>query len=153
MRVRDATPHDVPALEPLWRAFEDELPEPPWVEVDIDDELRDLAETIDRETVAVVAENQMGELIAFSVARRWGRRLGRITDLYVIPAERGHGLSDRLIARIVERLRAFGLDTIQLEVVATNERARAIYARWGFREQELTLVTPLDDLARRLERP
>jgi ribosomal protein S18 acetylase RimI-like enzyme len=152
MRVRDATADDLPSLEPLWRAFEDEIPEPPWVEVDIDDELSDLAETLDRETIAVVAENQLGELIAFAIARKWGRRLGRITDLYVTPAARGHGLADRLTARIVERLRIFGLDTVQLEVVVTNERARAIYARWGFKEQELTLVTPLDDLARRLGR-
>jgi ribosomal protein S18 acetylase RimI-like enzyme len=153
MRIRDATPGDLPALEPLWRAFEEEIPEPPWVDVDIDDELRDLAETLDRGTIAVVAENQIGELMGFAVARRWGRRLGRITDLYVIPAARGHGLASPLTARIVERLRALGLDTVQLEVGATNENARAIYGRWGFKEQELTLATPLDDLARRLAQP
>ena len=150
MRVRDATTLDLRSLEPLWRAFEDEIPEPPWVDVDIDDELRDVAETLDRGTVAVVAENHIGELIGFAIARRWGRRLGRITDLYVIPAARGHGLAGRLTARLVERLRALGLDTVQLEVVATNENARAIYARWGFKEQELTLATPLDELGERL---
>ena len=152
MRIRDATPDDLPALEPLWRAFEDEIPEPPWVHVDIDDELNDLAKTLNRGTVAVVAENEIGELIGFAVARRWGRRLGRITDLYVVPAGRGHGLASRLTARIVERLRDLGLDTVQLEVVATNAKARAIYARWGFKEQELTLATPVDELAQRLGR-
>lgn len=149
MRIRDAIPADLPALEPLWRDFEEEIPEPPWVDVDIDDELRDLAETLDRGAVAVIAE-QAGELIGFAIARRWGRRLGRITDLYVIPAARGHGLAGRLTARLVERLRDLGLDTVQLEVVATNDNARGIYARWGFREQELTLAMPLDELAQRL---
>lgn len=150
MRVRDAKPADLAALDPLWRAFEEEIPEPSWVDVDIDDELRDVAETLDRGTVAVIAENQIGELVAFAIARRWGRRLGRITDLYVTPAARGHGLARRLTARLVERLCELGLDTVQLEVVATNDNARAIYARWGFKEQELTLAAPLDELARRL---
>ena len=153
MRIRDARPGDVPALRPLWLAFEEEIPEPPWVDVDTDDELRDLAETLDRGTVAVVAENQTGELAGFAVARRWGRRLGRITDLYVVPAARRQGLAGRLTARIVERLHDLGLDTVQLEVVAANEYARAIYARWGFELQELTLATPLDRLARQLRQP
>jgi ribosomal protein S18 acetylase RimI-like enzyme len=100
MTIRDATPGDLPALEPLWRAFEDEIPKPPWADVDIDDELHDLAETLDHRTIAVVAENQNGQLIGFAVARRWGRRLGRITDLYVIPAARGHGLASRLTVRV-----------------------------------------------------
>jgi ribosomal protein S18 acetylase RimI-like enzyme len=152
MRVRDATPDDLSALEPLWRTFEGEIPEPPWVEVDIDDELHDLAETLDRGTIAVVAENEGGELIGFALAREWGSRLGRITDLYVTPTARGHGLASRLIGRVVERLRSLGLDTVQLEVAATNGNARAIYARWGFREQELTLATPLDKLAQRVAR-
>lgn len=152
MTVRDATPADLAKLEPLWCAFEEEIPEPPWVDVDIDDELRDVVETLGRGTVAVIAENRSGELIAFAIARRWGRRLGRITDLYVTPAARGHGLASRLTARLVERLRDLGLDTVQLEVVATNNAARAIYARWGFKEQELTLAVPLDTLARRLAR-
>ena len=37
-------PGDLPALEPLRRAFEEETPEPPWVDADIEDELHDLAE-------------------------------------------------------------------------------------------------------------
>jgi ribosomal protein S18 acetylase RimI-like enzyme len=152
MRIRNATSADLPALEPLWRAFEEEIPEPPWVDVDIDDELCDVAETLDRGTVVVVAESPVGELIGFAIARRWGRRLGRITDLYVIPGARGHGLASCLIGRIVERLRTLDIDTVQLEVVATNENARAIYASWGFTQQELTLVTPLDELARHLAR-
>jgi ribosomal protein S18 acetylase RimI-like enzyme len=150
MRIRDATPDDLPALEPLWRVFEAETPEAPWVDVDIDDELNDLAKTLDHGTVAVVAEGRNGELIGFAVARKWGRRLGRITDLYVVPAGRGHGLANRLTFRIVERLRDLSLDTVQLELVATNTNARAIYARWGFNEQELTLATSLDELAQRL---
>ena len=112
--------------------------------------MRDLAETLDRGTVAVIVENETGQPIGFAIARRWGRRLGRITDLYVIPAERGQGIAGRLTARLVERLRDLGLDTVQLEVVATNHTARAIYARWGFKEQELMLTTSLDELARRL---
>lgn len=152
MRIRDATMADLTAVAQLWRAFEEEIPEPAWVDVDTDDELRDVAATLGRGTVAVVAENEAGALVGFAIARRWGRRLGRITDLYVVPAARGRGLAGGLVGRIVGQLRGLGLDTVQLEVVSTNQRARAIYERWGFAEQELTLATPLDELARRLER-
>ena len=152
MRIRDATTGDLPALEALWRAFEAEVPEAPYVDVDLDRELREVAEIVDRE-VAVVAEDGPGELVGFALARRTGRRLGLLTDLYVVPAARGGGLATALVRRTVDRLRALWLDTVRLEVVAGNTRARELYAGWGFTEDELTLVASLDELAERLSSP
>ena len=48
-------------------------------------------------------------------------------------------------------MRDLGLEHVRLEVDASNAGARAVYARWGFREDELTLVAPLDVLAQRLD--
>jgi ribosomal protein S18 acetylase RimI-like enzyme len=149
VNVRDATAADLPALDPLWRAFEAEIPEPPWVDVDVEQELREVAEIVAGE-VAVVGEDDTGEVVGFALARRVNPRLGRITHVYVAPSARGSGASTLLVRRVVERLRELGLETVRLEVVAANAHARAIYARWGFREEELTLVAALDGLAQRL---
>jgi ribosomal protein S18 acetylase RimI-like enzyme len=149
MKIRDATAADVPELDRLWRAFENELPESPWVDVDIEQQLRGLADAVAHE-VAVVAEDIDGTVAGFALALRAGRRLGRISHLYVAPAARGRGLATRIARCVVERLRELGVDTVRLEVLAGNARARAIYARWGFYEEELTLVTSLDALAQRL---
>jgi ribosomal protein S18 acetylase RimI-like enzyme len=149
MTIRDATADDLPALQPLWRAFEAEVPEPSWVDVDVAEELREVADIVAGE-VAVVAEDDGGAIVGFALARRVNARLGRITDVYVVPGARGSGIATLLVRRVVDRLRAFGLETVRLEVVADNAHARAIYERWGFREEELTLVAPLDTLAQRI---
>src|SRR5262249_14861732 len=149
MRVRAATRDDLPVLDTLWRALEAELPEAPYVDVDLDEQLRELAEIVERE-IALVAEREAGEVVGFALARRVGSRLGRLTDLYVAPAARRSGVARQLVAEVAARLRDLGLDTVRLEVLASNGAARTIYARWGFREEELILVASLDQLAMRV---
>jgi len=149
MKIRDATAADLSALDPLKRAFESEIPEPSWVEFDIEQELVRFADVLAQE-VAVVAEDDDGAVVGFALARRLGRRLGLITDLYVVPSARGHGLATLLVRRVVARLRELGLDMVRLEVLATNDRARSIYAQWGFDEEGLALVVSLEGLERRL---
>ena len=85
MKIRDATAADLWALDPLKRAFESEIPEPSWVEFDIDQELVRFADVLARE-IAVVAEDDDGAVVGFALARRLSRRLGLITDLYVVPS-------------------------------------------------------------------
>ena len=149
MKIRDATAADLSALEALKRAFEIEIPEPAWAEFDIEQELVRFADTLVRE-VAVVADDDDGAVVGFALARRLGRRLGLITDLYVVPSARGHGLATHLVRRVVERLRELGLDMVRLEVLATNARARSVYAQWGFDEEGLALVVSLERLEQRL---
>lgn len=151
MRIRTATEADLPALGGLWRAFATEIPEPAWVDVDRDEELREIAEIVAGE-IALVAEADDGSPVGFALARRAGPRLGRLTDVYVAPEARRGGVATALVQEAVARLRANGLEYVRLEVVASNAAARAVYARWGFREDELTLVAPLDSLAERLGR-
>jgi hypothetical protein len=43
-----------------------------------------------------------------------------------------------------------GVDTVDLEVMASNTAARAAYARFGFRDEVLVLATPVAALADRL---
>jgi ribosomal protein S18 acetylase RimI-like enzyme len=148
VNVRAATEADLGTLRELWAAFQHELPEPDWVDLDHDEELGEIADTV-RTEIALLAEED-GRALGYALARRRGSRLGRLTDLYVVPAARGGGVARALTREVVRLLREQGLDHVDLQVVASNAPARSMYARWGFRETLLELAAPLDALAARL---
>jgi ribosomal protein S18 acetylase RimI-like enzyme len=148
--IRAATESDLPTLEALWRAFEAEVPERPYVDLDPDEELREIAEIVAGE-VALLAEDDGGTPVGFALARRRGPRLARLTDLYVVPEARRRGIARALVREVVAACRGQGLEFIDLEVLASNGAARAVYGRWGFRDDVLTLVAQLDALAGELE--
>jgi ribosomal protein S18 acetylase RimI-like enzyme len=148
MNVRAATAADLGTLRDLWTAFQREIPEPEWVDLDEAEELREIEDTA-RNEIALLAEED-GRALGYALARRRGSRLGRLTDLYVVPDARRRGVARALTLEVVRLLREQGLDHVDLQVVASNEPARSLYARWGFRETLLELAAPLDALAARL---
>jgi ribosomal protein S18 acetylase RimI-like enzyme len=145
--VRRATTADLAVLETLWRAFEEQLPPPPYVPVDEERELAEIREIVDA-GLAFVAERDGP--VGFALARRVGPRLGRLTDLYVAPEARRNGVAAALLAAVVEALEAEGVDHLDLEVQAGNLDARAVYQRWGFVEHLHVLDAPLGRLRERL---
>jgi ribosomal protein S18 acetylase RimI-like enzyme len=149
VNVRRAGEEDLAVLERLWRAFEAEVPASPHVDVDHAQELDEIAGIVRGET-ALLAESSDGEALGFVLARRRGARRATLTDLYVAPEARRRGVAEALVREVVAAYRGEGLEVLDLEVQATNTGARAVYARWGFRENLLDLVAPLDELARRL---
>jgi hypothetical protein len=52
-----------------------------------------------------------------------------------LPEARGKGLGRQLILAAVDAARERGFERIELDVVASNERARALYAQVGFVEE------------------
>jgi ribosomal protein S18 acetylase RimI-like enzyme len=50
----------------------------------------------------------------------------------VAQAARGHGIGSRLIDAICDEARQRGYSEVRLDVIDTNERARALYERLGF---------------------
>lgn len=60
------------------------------------------------------------------------RPLLNIHDIAVLPAWRGRGIADSLLAGIEELAVALGCCRITLEVRDDNPRARRVYARTGF---------------------
>lgn len=64
-------------------------------------------------------------------------RHGLISDICVLPAWRGQGLSRRLLNAMCERLGAEGVSRIRITALAANRAARASYARAGFAEYEI----------------
>ena len=149
MRIRDATAVDLDTIRSLWQEFSAEIPAPAWEDSDVDEELREIVEILDT-GIALVAEDEDGTIVGFALARRAGSVLARLTDLYVVPDARRAGVARALMGAVAERLRELGFGALRLEVMAANAVARTVYSRWGFREDVLTLVAPLDSLADRL---
>jgi GNAT superfamily N-acetyltransferase len=146
--VRVATSEDIPALERLWRAFEHEVPPPAHVDHDPEQELGEIADIV-AGGLAFLAEED-GAALGFALARRTGSRLGRLTDLYVVPDARRGGVAAALVHAAVEALAAQGIEHLDLEVKAANAGARAVYHRWGFAEDVVVLVAPVASLRERL---
>jgi ribosomal protein S18 acetylase RimI-like enzyme len=146
--IRPASLEDLPALRELWRQFEREIPPPEYVEVDEEQELREVEDYV-RQHVALIAEQDDG-LVAYLLARMNGARLGYVSDLYVAPAARRAGVAAGLMREAVRRLRAAGAIAVQLDVQAGNRSARIVYDRWGFSEAVLKLAAPAAELEARL---
>lgn len=58
----------------------------------------------------------------------------QITNVAILPAYRGQGVGTRLMAAVIEAVKARGVTAMTLEVRPSNAPARALYARYGFEE-------------------
>ena len=142
--IRAATADDLPLVRELWQAFNAEIPDESWREDDLQQDLDWLEQAV-REEIVLLADDQ-----GLAVAVRKGERLGFLEVVYVRPASRRGGLGAQLVRESVTRLREAGAEVLELEVLASNVEARAIYERWGLKPVELTLGAPLAELEQRL---
>ena len=148
MTVRDATTDDLAVLEQLWREFQREIPEPDYIDLDLEKEVGGIREVV-RDGIALIAEID-GEPVGYALAELKHPRAAFLHDLYVRPSSRRKGVAAALVRDAVTRLRERGAEVIRLEVLAGNAAARTLYERWGFTTEELTLVAHLDALEPRL---
>ena len=146
--IRPATLDDLPLVRELWLEFEAEVPNEPWRDNDSDDDLAALDGRV-RDGVVLLAE-QDGQAVGLAVAAKTGAQLGFLDVLYVRRAARRHGVAAELLREAAVQLRAQGAEMLELEVLATNEAARAVYEGWGFAPVELTLAAPLATLEQRV---
>ena len=144
--IRTATTDDLALVRELWRAFDAEIPEPDWRENDSESDLRDVEEAIGKEIVLLADD------VGLAVAVTLGDRAGMLDMLYVRPEARGKGIAHELVREVAEQLRVRGIEMLELEVLASNGDARAIYERWGFAPVELTLAAPVEAVVERLNR-
>jgi ribosomal protein S18 acetylase RimI-like enzyme len=142
--IRAATSEDLPLVRELWQAFNEEIPDEPWRADDLAEDLVWLEQAMHDDIVL------LGDEDGLAVARRRGERLGFLEVVYVRPKARGGGLAAELVREVARRLREAGADMLELEVLASNVEARAIYERWGLKPVELTLGAPLAQLEHRL---
>jgi GNAT superfamily N-acetyltransferase len=142
--IRPATADDLPLVRELWTAFNTEIPDEPWREDDLAEDLEWLEQAVEEEIVLLADEDGL------AVARRRGERLGFLEVVYVRPEARRKGLAAELVREVATRLQESGAEMLELEVLASNSEARAIYEHWGFKPVELTLGAPLAQLGHRL---
>jgi ribosomal protein S18 acetylase RimI-like enzyme len=142
--IRPATAEDLPLVRELWQAFNEEIPDEPWREDDLAEDLAWLEHAIRDEIVLLADEDGL------AVAQRKGERLGFLDVVYVRPEARRSGLAAELVREVAAQMRERGVEMLELEVLASNAEARAIYDRWGFKPVELKLGAPLAQLEQRL---
>lgn len=80
--------------------------------------------------VALCDNMPVGVLLTASLPQRSALE---VVYVGVAHSHRGQGVGNYLMQLAAERARALGLSTVTLGVDATNEPARRMYARWGYR--------------------
>ncbi len=148
--IRPATTADRDVLHELWLEFGKEIEDAAWRDDDSAEELEELDE-LTKAGTAWIAEDDGGEPVGIAFGRMTGTRVAELRGLFVRPAARGGGVANELTRSFVAQMREAGAEVIELDVVASNEGARATYSRWGFQPFELRLAVAVDDLEKRLE--
>lgn len=87
---------------------------------------------IDRTVLAHRA--RLGRHFAGFILSRRAADESEILSVAIAPRRRGRGIARRMLDLHLRRLAGLGIRTVFLEVDETNESARRLYARAGFRE-------------------
>ncbi len=120
--VRHALPLDLAAVEVIERAaFSD-----PW-------SLQSFRHSLSRTFVRINVAEDNGEVAGYSVLWMAGEEC-ELANLAVDPARRGSGLGTLLLDVAMQEAHAEGSLVMFLEVRASNEVAKGMYARRGFHE-------------------
>jgi ribosomal protein S18 acetylase RimI-like enzyme len=77
--------------------------------------------------------------LGFSIQH--GGRDAFIDDLYLVPAARGRGIGQVVMAMIEHEARLLGVQVLHLEVEIANSRAAALYAARGFEASPRRLMS------------
>jgi GNAT superfamily N-acetyltransferase len=153
VRIREATGGDRERLRELYREFVQEIPPPPGIPVDLEHELGEINDYLGDQNVALVAEDDAGQVIGFALAKIDHPGIGHLSDIYVAPEARRQGAARELIREAAIRLRDVeDAEVLTLGVQITNEDALTAYERLGFQPESLRLFAPIEYLLQRSER-
>lgn len=143
LSLRPAGPDDLPALMEMLQRFyaEDRIPlDAPRVRRGLDQLVADASLG-----VVLFAEAQgvrIGYLVlgwCFSIEQ--GGRHVLLDELYLEPSARGRGLGGALLAAACGWARDRGAEVVRLEVNRHNPRAKALYLRHGFRDDDRDILS------------
>lgn len=136
-------------LGPMWARFYDDQ-RAQGMQMALPDDAFDLwvaslKSVLGRFATVIVAER--GEPVGFLAARvrrapPWlgGEAVGFVSEVWVEPASRGRRLGARLVGAAEEWFRTQSIDRAELQVMAHNEKARALYERLGWSIELLQMV-------------
>jgi ribosomal protein S18 acetylase RimI-like enzyme len=153
MTIRDAGTSDLELLRRLRDEFQRELDKPPFFDEPWETVADDVADTI-ANGVALIAEEEdapIGYALASVVPQTPIR--GHLYDLYVHADVRGRGVGRELIAELGRRLQGRGVTHLSLDVAVTNDSARRLYERLGFRSYDMLMAVELEQLEQQLTKP
>lgn len=149
MKIRRASEADEAILHELWEEFETEVATAAGF---IDETWEQDWESV-RENLATgavfIAEDEIGPI---GVARLEGPKYGasHIQLVYVRPRARRQGVTKALLRACAEVAREHGSGIVSLDVLFSNEDARAMWKRLGFEDLWAGMTQTLDALEARL---
>ncbi|MFC7019006.1 MULTISPECIES: GNAT family N-acetyltransferase [Haloarcula] len=97
--------------------------------------------------VATVDEDIVG-FVMFTVRQGRYRQdvtQGSIENIYVRPGNRGRGIGSALLSAAEGRLADDDVDTVTLEMMASNEGARRFYQRHGYTDHRVELEKSVEN--------
>ncbi len=139
MTIRKADNADLDVLRELWEEFHAEVEQYRETWADAQPEI----ERYVTGDVALLAEED-GQPAGFALARHRNAHVGYVSDVYVRPAYRRRGLARELLAAASA---ALGAELLSLTVSVTNDEARTVYRRLGFRDEAMNLIVESERLA------
>jgi ribosomal protein S18 acetylase RimI-like enzyme len=109
--------------------------------------LRDLERWVAKGSGATLIAEQRGRFVGFVACWiNWDRAVietdesnahGYISDIFVVPEQRGRGVAARLIAAAEAFLRKRGATRVRINALAVNRPAVAAYRKSGYRPYEV----------------
>jgi ribosomal protein S18 acetylase RimI-like enzyme len=139
--IREATEADLPVMEELLAAYQDDFWARPYPPPAIPDSYL-------REGRLLVAELD-GQVVGMAKGEiRQG--LGHVSFVYLRPEARGQGGGKELMRELVGFFRAEGVEHVTLNVDTSNDQALSVWRRLGFVEYRRSLSSELAALESRL---
>ncbi len=84
-----------------------------------------------RAFAVVIVEESTREIIGFGQLTRWPR-VAEISDLFIAPAWRGHGIGSALLEMFIEIAEGWNAPAVEIGATVENRRAITLYQRLGF---------------------
>jgi ribosomal protein S18 acetylase RimI-like enzyme len=138
MTIRRINDADADAIHPLWEEFEAEVPEAEgFVKSTWEDAWAEF-----QGQVGFLAEDDDG-VFAYAFAKPPVHGRAHLAEIYVRPRMRRAGVTKALLRSLLDALQA---EWLSLEVLTSNESARAVWERLGFREIERLLIARTEDI-------
>jgi ribosomal protein S18 acetylase RimI-like enzyme len=138
MTIRRINDADADAIHPLWEEFEAEVPEAEgFVKSTWEDAWAEF-----QGQVGFLAEDDDG-VFAYAFAKPPVHGRAHLAEIFVRPRMRRAGVTKALLRSLLDALQA---EWLSLEVLTSNESARAVWERLGFREIERLLIARTEDI-------